>query len=126
VAPPRITIIEDDDDVSELLEFLLRREGFATEVLRDGRAALERVRSGAPPDVVVLDQMLPYRDGFAVASAMRAEPRWGDVPIVLLRSAAPAGWDPLRDPGIVDVSVAKPFDPAALVARLRALVRKAA
>jgi DNA-binding response OmpR family regulator len=126
VPPPRVTIIEDDDNISEMLEFLLRREGFATEVLRDGRAALERVRDGALPDVVVLDQLLPYRDGFAVASAMRADRRWTDVPIVLLRSAAPAGWDPLRDAGLVDVSVAKPFDPGALVARLRLLVRKAA
>jgi two-component system catabolic regulation response regulator CreB len=122
----RITIIEDDENIAGMLEFLLRREGFAPEILRDGRTALDRVRAGPPPDAVVLDQMLPYRDGFAVASAMRADRRWASVPIVLLRSVAPAGWDPMRDAGLVDASVAKPFDPAALVAQLRTLVRREA
>jgi DNA-binding response OmpR family regulator len=126
VARGRITIIDDDENVAGLLELLLRREGFAPEILRDGRAALAHVRDHGPPDAVVLDQMLPYRDGLAVASAMRGDPRWRSVPILLLRSAAPSRWDAARDARLADICFSKPFDPAALVASLKRLLRVAA
>jgi two-component system catabolic regulation response regulator CreB len=122
VSARRVTIIEDDENVAGLLAFLLGREGFDAEVLADGRAALEHVREHAPPSAVVLDQMLPYRDGMAVASAMRADRRWSGVPILFLRSAAPAGRDSPGDARLVDVSVSKPFDPRALVAHVKRLV----
>jgi DNA-binding response OmpR family regulator len=122
----RITIVEDDDNVSGLLEFLLKREGFVPEVVRDGRAALEHVRDRPPPAAVVLDQMLPYRDAHAVATAMRADRRWSGVPIVLLRSAPPAGWDPLREDALVDVCLSKPLDPFEVLAHLRMFAREAA
>lgn len=119
----RVTVVEDDENVAGLLELMLRLRGFATSVVRDGRAALELVRDAPPPDVVVLDQLLPYCDGLAVASAIRAEPRWAGVPIVLLRSMASP--DPRREP-LVDASFSKPFDPDALVESLRSLVKEAA
>lgn len=120
--PRRITVIEDDENVAGLLEFMLRAEGFAPSVFRDGRAALQHVREDRPPDAVVLDHMLPYCDGLAVASAMRADPSWRAVPILLLRSSASPV---LRDAGLVDACVAKPFDPGALVASLKRLVEHA-
>jgi DNA-binding response OmpR family regulator len=126
VPPVRITVIEDDENVAGLLDVVLRREGFEPEVLRDGRAALEHVRAHRPPDAVVVDQMLPYRDGLAIASAMRADPRWSGVPIVLLRSATPSPRDADRDARLVDACVAKPLDPGVLVASLRRLLRVAA
>jgi DNA-binding response OmpR family regulator len=119
----RITVIEDDENTAGVLEFVLRAAGFTPMVVRDGRAALEHVRGGDPPAAVVLDDMLPYRGGLTVASAMRADPRWSAVPILLLRSAAPP---PSRDAHLVDACVAKPFDPGALVAHLERLVETAA
>jgi two-component system catabolic regulation response regulator CreB len=118
VPPRRIAVIEDDENVAGLLEFMLRAEGFAPTVVRDGRAALQLVREGGPPDAVVLDHMLPYFDGLEVASAMRADARWSAVPILLLRSSASRG----GDARLVDASVTKPFDPAALVAGLKKLL----
>jgi DNA-binding response OmpR family regulator len=126
VAPVRITVIEDDENLSALLEVVLRREGFEPEVLRDGRAAVRRLEAGPRSDAVVVDQMLPYRDGLAVAAALRADPRWSAVPIVLLRSAAPSPWDARREARLVDASLSKPFDPGLLVASLRRLLRVAA
>jgi DNA-binding response OmpR family regulator len=120
-----VTIVEDDENVAGLLVFLLQREGFAPEIVRDGRAALEYVASHGPPAAVVLDHMLPYRDGLAVASAMRADPRWGDVPILLL-SAAQANLEPIPGAGRVDACIEKPFDPSALVARLKRLTQEGA
>lgn len=119
---PRVTVIEDDENIAGLLELMLRLHGFAPSVVRDGKAALELVREAPPPDAVVLDHLLPYCDGLAVAAAIRAEPRWRGVPILLLRSLAP---DP-RDERLVDASFTKPFDPEALLARLRSFVREAA
>lgn len=120
--PRRITVIEDDENVAGLLEFVLRAEGFAPSIVRDGRAALQHVRDDGPPDAVVLDHMLPYCDGLSVAAAMRADPRWSTVPILLLRSSAPP---PTRDARLVDACLAKPFDPGALVASLKKLVESA-
>ncbi len=122
MAPRRITVIEDDENIAGLLEFVLRSEGFACAIFRDGRAALQHVRDDRPPDAVVLDHMLPYCDGLSVASAMRADPRWSAVPILLLRSA---GLPAPRDARLVDACVAKPFDPGALVENLKALVESA-
>jgi DNA-binding response OmpR family regulator len=126
IAPPRrVTIVEDDENIAGLLVFLLEREGFAPEIVRDGRAAIELVAAHGPPSAVVLDHMLPYRDGLAVASAMRADPRWGDIPILLL-SAAQAVAEPRSGAARVDACIEKPFDPAALVASLKRLARKGA
>lgn len=119
----RITVVEDDENIAGLLELMLRLRGFAPSIVRDGRAALALVRDAPPPDAVVLDQLLPYCDGLAVASAIRAEPRWGGVPILLLRSL---GSPDVRDARLVDACFSKPFDPEALLARLRSLLQEAA
>lgn len=120
--PRRITVIEDDENIAGLLEVVLRSEGFAPAVVRDGRAALRHVRDGEPPAAVVLDHLLPYCDGFAVASAMRADRRWSEVPILLLRSSSPP---PPREARLIDAWLAKPFDPGELVANVRWLVEAA-
>jgi DNA-binding response OmpR family regulator len=121
--PHRVTIVEDDENIAGLLAFLLRREGFAPEIVRDGRAAIAHVASHGPPAAVVLDHMLPYRDGLAVASAMRSDPRWSDVPILLL-SAAQADAEPNCGAVRVDACIEKPFDPSALVSSLKRLTRE--
>jgi two-component system catabolic regulation response regulator CreB len=120
----RITIVEDDENIAGLLAFLLDREGFAPDVLRDGRAALRHVRESVAPAAVIVDQMLPYCDGLAVASAMRADAKWSAVPIVLLRSAAPSKLEPARSAGLVDACVSKPFDPGAVVKQVKMLARR--
>lgn len=117
-----ILIVEDDENVSELLAFAFRRDGFEATVLRDGRAAVEHVRSSAPPAAVVLDLMLPCRDGFAVASAIRADPRWRDVPIVILSArAADTEHERARAAG-ANAIWTKPFRPRALVEGVRTLL----
>jgi DNA-binding response OmpR family regulator len=118
--PARIMIVEDDANVAGLLGYLLRRAGFVTDVVPDGRAALQHVRSHAAPAAVVLDRMLPHQDGLAIAAAMRADPRWLDVPILLLSAS---DTDPGRHATLVDAWIPKPFDPVDLVARLHRLVR---
>ena len=120
-----IVIVEDDENIGELLGFMFRRDGFDTVMLRDGRSAEEYVAAGEPAAAVLLDVMLPYRDGFAVAAAIRADPRWRDVPIVMLtgRSLA-ADVERGRAIGVTDY-VLKPFRPPALLGRVKSLIEPA-
>lgn len=117
--PRRITVVEDDENIAGLLAFLLEREGFAPEVVGDGRAALEHAARSEPPSAVVLDQLLPCRNGLAVATALRADPRWGEVPIVLLGATRSIGGAAAR----VDAWLEKPFDPGALIGELKRLAK---
>lgn len=120
-----ILVVEDDRNVAELLGVMLRREGFEPTLLADGRAAEVHVAGNDPPAAVVLDIMLPYRDGFAVASAIRADSRWKDVPIVMLTARAlPADVERARALGIAEY-VAKPFRPHELLGRIRTLLGEA-
>ncbi len=121
-----IVIVEDDDNIAQMLGFLLRRAGFAPLVIGDGRAAEDHVATHAPAAAVLLDVMLPYRDGFQVASAIRADARWRGVPIVMLTARTlPADRARARSLGVVDY-VTKPFYPRTLVGRIRALLGAAA
>jgi two-component system alkaline phosphatase synthesis response regulator PhoP len=122
MAPPSILVVDDDQNVAELLGFMFSREGFAPRLVRDGRAAEEYVARNDPAAAVVLDIMLPYRDGFAVAEAIRADARWRHVPIVMLTARVlPEDVDRGRALG-VDEYVTKPFRPQALVLRVKTLL----
>jgi DNA-binding response OmpR family regulator len=121
-----IVIVEDDENVAQLLGFMLRREGFEPQLLGDGRAAEEYIATHEPPAAVVLDIMLPYRDGFAVAAAIRADERWKRVPIVALTARSlPSDLERARGLGVSDY-VVKPFHPRALVGRISGLLGPAA
>ena len=116
-----VLVVEDDDDLGELMETMLRRAGYAVEGVRDGGAALRRLRD-APPDVMVLDLGLPGRDGFEVLLEMAALPHRPRTMVVTARHAA----------GDVETSIAlgasdflgKPFQPEQLLARVARLARR--
>jgi len=117
-----IVIIEDDETVAQLVAFVLARDGFASTIVGDGRAAEELIATQEPPAAVILDIMLPYRDGFAVAAVIRADPRWKDVPILALTARTlPVDLERAQALGIREY-VAKPFHPQALAGRIRALL----
>jgi DNA-binding response OmpR family regulator len=119
---PSILIVEDDRNIAELLGFMFSREGFAPRLLHDGRAAEDYVAAHEPAAAVVLDVMLPYRDGFAVAEVIRADARWREVPIVML--TARAQHDDVERGRSLAVSeyVTKPFRPQAVVGRVKTLL----
>ena len=117
-----IILVEDDKEIQRLVRDLLVREGFAVEVAETG-AALDRVLAGQRPDLVILDLMLPGEDGLSICRRLRA--RGGSVPILMLTAKA----DPIdRVVGLemgADDYLAKPFNPRELLARVRALLRRA-
>jgi DNA-binding response OmpR family regulator len=117
-----ILVIEDDDNIASLLEFMLAREGHAVTVLADGEAAHRHLHREAPPALVLLDAMLPYRDGLSLLAELRRLPDWAAVPVVML-TARSLERDIVTalDAGASDY-VIKPFQPHELLARVRRLI----
>lgn len=120
---PSILIVEDDPHIIYILNFLLVREGFAVVAAADGNLAVSTIDSIDVPALVLLDVMLPYRDGFEIVRHIRAKPAWADVPVIML-----TGKSQERDivkaleAGANDY-IRKPFQPAELVARLRRFLK---
>jgi DNA-binding response OmpR family regulator len=120
-APARILVVDDDTTVSEVVALYLQRDGYVVETVADGRLALERALA-EPPDLVVLDLMLPGIDGLEICRRLRA---LAPVPIVILTAR---GQESDRIMGLelgADDYVAKPFSTKELVARVRAVLRRA-
>lgn len=120
-APPRVLVVDDDPNVAEVVTLYLEREGFGVEVARDGHVALDRALA-VPPDLVVLDLMLPGIDGLEVCRRLRA---LAPVPVVMLTAK---GAEADRVVGLelgADDYLAKPFSPRELTARVKAVLRRA-
>lgn len=118
-----ILVMEDEEDVVMILHFLLEREGFAVTVARDGREAEKMIRETAPPEIVIMDIMLPYLDGFQLISQLRVTDGWRDVPVLMLTAKAEER-DIVRglNAGANDY-MAKPFKAKELLARIRRLLK---
>ena len=116
---PTALIVEDNEHVIYLLEFMLEREGFRVTSCADGREAADFIAASKPVDVVLLDLVLPYRDGFEILSQIRGDKKWRDVPVVVL-SARTMERDVVRglEAGANDY-VGKPYNPRELLARVK-------
>ena len=116
---PRAMIVESDEQVMALLQFMLRREGYEVVSCADGRQAEAYIQENEPVSVVVLELVLPYRDGFEIIRRVRTTPAWARVPLVVL-SARRLESDIVRglDAGANDY-VTKPYSPRELLARIK-------
>jgi DNA-binding response OmpR family regulator len=120
-AQSKVLVVDDEESIRSGLEYVLAREGFDVATAGDGDEALRLLRAD-PPDLVLLDIMLPRRSGFDVLKALRSEGR--SVPVMLL-TARELDADKVHafDLGADDY-VTKPFSVAELVARVRARLRR--
>jgi DNA-binding response OmpR family regulator len=120
----RILIVEDDPDIADLVTRFLDRAGFTTERVGSGREALKQINARLP-DLVVLDLMLPQMDGLEICRSVRADERTAAIPIIMVTARAE---ETERIVGLevgADDYLPKPFSPSELVARVRALLRRA-
>ncbi len=120
----RILLIEDDADIVELVRYNLQKEGFQVSSARDGVAGLNLVRK-SPPDVLILDLMLPKLSGLEVCKEIRRDSALERLPIIMLTAR---GEESDRVSGLemgADDYVTKPFSPREIVARVKALLRRA-
>jgi DNA-binding response OmpR family regulator len=121
----KVLIVEDDGDIAALIAHYLEKTGYTADVLPDGGRALARAKE-SPPDLVILDLMLPGLNGIEVCRALRADDRTAGVPIIMLTAR---GEESERILGLdvgADDYVVKPFSANELMARVRALLRRVA
>lgn len=116
-----VLVVDDEPNIVLSLEFLMRQAGYAVRVARDGEAALDAVKAD-PPELILLDVMMPKRDGFDVCQTIRANPDWRNVKIVLLTAK---GRDIEREKGMAlgaDDYITKPFSTREVVQRVKQLL----
>ena len=117
-----VLLVEDDPDVRGLVEFRLKREGFEVRIAADGEQALA-LMEGEPPDLVIMDVMIPYRSGYEVLAEFRKNPVWSQVPVIMLTGR---GREEDVSRGLsagANDYLTKPFRPAELLARVHRLLR---
>ncbi|MEH6630773.1 MAG: response regulator [Halopseudomonas aestusnigri] len=116
--PHTVLVVEDEPHIVDSLSFLMKKAGFEVFIARDGDAALRMVES-RPPDLMLLDIMLPRRDGFEVLKTVRSNQAWRDMRIILLTAK---GRDVDRLKGMelgADDFVTKPFSTKDIVRLVR-------
>lgn len=118
----RVLIAEDEAHIVESLSFILEREGYEVASVADGEAALAQVRSAHRPDLLILDVMLPKRNGFEVLKALKTDARLCAVPVILLTAKAQPHDRALAKEIGVEAYVTKPFSNREIVAQVRQLL----
>ena len=124
-APPmqKILIVEDEPDMADLVAFKLDRAGFNTVVAHDGISGLERAWTEAP-DLILLDLMLPGKDGLSVFKDLRRDARTSQIPVIMLTAKAQTED---RIEGLkagADDYLTKPFSPKELILRIQSVLRR--
>jgi len=117
----RILIVDDEPNILISIEFLMKREGYDVAIARDGEEGLAAIRAQRP-DLVVLDVMMPKRDGFEVCTEVRADRSLSDVRILMLTAK---GREAEIKKGLAlgaDAYIPKPFSTHELVAKVKALL----
>jgi len=120
----RVLVVEDDPDIAQLVAHYLEKAGFTAEITSSGREALASI-TARPPEALVLDLMLPHVDGLEICRTIRGNDATAGVPIIMLTARAE---ESDRIVGLeigADDYLSKPFSPGELVARVRALLRRA-
>lgn len=121
-ATPVALVVEDDDQIAYLLQFILRKEGYAVSVARDGREAQRYIAEADPPALVTLDFMLPHANGLELLAQLRGQPGWERVPVLMLTARSQeADIARARAAGATDYLV-KPFKPEELRGCIRRIV----
>lgn len=117
----KILIVDDEPNIVMSIEFLLKKEGFATETAGDGEVALDKVRSFLP-DLVLLDVMMPKKSGFEVCEILRADTTIKQPHIIMLTAK---GRETEQAKGLAlgaDAYMLKPFSTKDLVAKIREII----
>lgn len=116
----RILVVEDDPQIARLVEFKLRHSGFQVTLAPDGGAGAQEVLDN-PPDLVLLDVMMPVLNGYQVLERIRANPQTCDLPVIMVTAKGyESDLDRLRD-NVTDY-ILKPFSPSDVVARIRGVL----
>ena len=118
---PYILVVDDDPNISRLEQLYLEKEGYEVKVAADGNEAIESFRK-LPPDLVLLDVMLPGTDGYEVLKAIRKS---GSIPVIMVTAKGETSDKVLCLELGADDYIVKPFDGKEMIARVKAVLRRA-
>lgn len=119
--PHSVLVVDDEPNIVLSLQFLMKKAGYDVRVARDGEEALAEIAK-ARPDLVLLDVMMPKRDGFDVCQTIRSNPEWAHIRIAMLTAR---GRDIEREKGLAlgaDDYITKPFSTREVLAQVAALL----
>lgn len=116
----RVFLIEDEPNIAEAIRFILSRDGWQVSAHADGSTAMDALRR-APPDVVVLDLMLPGRSGMDILADLRADPDLSGVPVLMLSAKGQERERDNAERAGANRFISKPFSNAEVLASVRAL-----
>ena len=120
----KILVVDDEPNIVLSLEFLMKQAGFQVRTASDGEAGLAAIAAEAP-DLVLLDVMMPRKNGYEVCQAIRANPAWKNIRIIMLTAK---GREVEREKGMAlgaDDYITKPFSTQEVVGRVRELLAEA-
>ena len=120
--PKKILAVDDEKNIVRLVQAVLERHGFQVITAYDGKEALEKIAS-EHPDLVILDVMMPYMDGFEVLQTMRRNAATREIPVIMLTAKSQdqdvfRGWQ-----SGVDLYLTKPFNPTELVSFVKRIFK---
>lgn len=121
----RILVVEDSQTQAQALSFVLEEAGYEVELVRDGRAGLDRIRASDDLDAVLSDVVMPRMDGFELCRSIRSEERGQHLPVLLLTSLSDSGQILRGLEAGADNYILKPYEPDDLLARLERVLRSA-
>ncbi|MDD5281516.1 MAG: response regulator transcription factor [Candidatus Omnitrophica bacterium] len=121
----KILIVEDEKDIIKMLEYNLKKEGFKVIAARDGEDALD-LALREYPDLILLDLMLPGIDGLEVCRTLRKDTKTAPIPIIMLTAKSQESDKVVGLELGADDYITKPFSPRELIARIKAVLRRAA
>jgi len=122
-APKKILVVDDEPDITDIVSYNLRKEGFDVSISSDGADALETIRRNKF-DLLILDLMLPEISGIDLCKILRADPQTSSLPIIMLTAKTEEIDKVLGLESGADDYITKPFSIRELIARVRALLRR--
>ena len=119
----RVLLIEDEPNIIEAISFILSRDGFTVHTHENGETALEKVRA-TPPDMIILDVMLPGRSGFDILRDLRSDPATAEMPVLMLTARGQTKDRDLAERLGANHFMTKPFSNSEVRDHVRAVLEK--
>ena len=118
----RILLVEDEKDLVKAVTFRLQTNGYEIITAYDGQEGLDKARK-EKPDLVILDLMLPKMDGYKVCGLLKSDARYNKIPIIMFTARAQESDKKMGEDVGADVYITKPFEPQALLAKIKELLK---
>lgn len=120
----RILLVDDEKDLVETVTFRLQANGYEVIPAYDGQEALEKAKK-EKPDLIILDLMLPKMDGYKVCGLLKADARYNKIPIILFTARAQESDKKMGEETGANAYITKPFEPEALLGKIKELLKEA-